>query len=82
MLTNLLVRSLIWFAAILSLLLLGYPVAAIVVHGLDPTLWPNEAMTPGSWFDLWRTLDVSAVTATYWMMLIGRSPAFASVSGR
>lgn len=76
--TSLLARTVIWLAAALSLLLFGYPVAALVVHGLDPTLWPHEVITPGSWFDLWRSLDVGAVTATYWMILIGRSPAFAS----
>jgi type IV secretion system protein VirD4 len=62
----------------IAILLLGYPTAALVVHGLDPTLWPSEAMRPGMWFALWRTGQLDAIVELYWAMLIGRAPAFAS----
>lgn len=65
-------------ALTIAILLLGYPAAALIVHGLDPIFWPSEAMRPGTWFALWRTGQLDAVTELYWATLIGRAPAFAS----
>lgn len=61
----------------LVMVVFGYPVAALIVHGLDPTLWPPEVIAPGAWFDAWRGLHLSSITDAYWRMLLDRSPAFA-----
>lgn len=62
---------------VLAVLLIGYPTAALVVHGLDPTLWPLQVIGPSVWFRLWLSLDLNSVVSAYWMMLLNRSPAFA-----
>lgn len=57
--------------------LLGYPCAAAVQHGLDPTLWPSVVLTPEQW--------VAGLTHSYAVpnfaallaMAGSQSPAFA-----
>lgn len=61
----------------LVMILFGYPIAALTVHGLDPTLWPPEVIAPGAWFDALRSLQLKTVVGSYWSMLLDRSPAFA-----
>ena len=61
----------------LAAVVLGYPVAALVVHGLDPALWPADVVAPSGWFDAWRGLQIGIVVDAYWRMLLNRSPAFA-----
>ena len=60
-----------------AIVLFGYPIAASIVHGLDPTLWPSEVIAPGAWFDALRFLQLGTITQAYWTMLLNRSPAFA-----
>lgn len=69
-----LIRVLLYSFAIV---LFGYPIAASIVHGLDPTLWPSEVIAPGAWFDALRFLQLGTITQAYWTMLLNRSPAFA-----
>lgn len=57
-------------------ILLGYPLAECVAHGLDPLLWPSEVVTPRAWFDAWGGFHLGIVVDTYWRMLLSRSPAF------
>lgn len=47
---------------------LGYPIAAVVTHGFDPTLWPPVAMTPSQWFQ--------SFVATYGMHNAGARPKY------
>ena len=61
---------------ILVMVLFGYPVAALIVHGLDPTLWPPEVIAPSAWFDALRLLQLTTIVGAYWSMLLDRSPAF------
>jgi type IV secretion system protein VirD4 len=65
-----------WILMPIGVLLFGYPIVALVVHGLDPALWPPEVVSPEAWFRLWRTFDLGTVVGLYWQTVIGRSPAF------
>jgi type IV secretion system protein VirD4 len=56
---------------------LGYPMAAAVSHGLDPTLWPPVVMTPGQWFQSAAATFGLHNAAAYVHMASMRSPAFA-----
>src|SRR5665647_2943385 len=65
-----------FFVAIVSILL-GYPVAAAVAHGLNPALWPSVVMTPEQWF--WGFLEFHPLpnVAALYSMTKGQSAAFA-----
>jgi type IV secretion system protein VirD4 len=54
----------------------GYPIVALVTHGLDPMLWPSVVVAPGEWFGYFLSLQIGRLGYAYWQMLIGRSPAF------
>ena len=56
---------------------LGYPIAAAVTHGLDPSLWPPVAMTPGEWFQSFGATYGLYNAGAYVDMISMRSPAFA-----
>src|ERR1017187_1714271 len=56
---------------------LGYPMAAAVSHGLDPTLWPPVVMTPSEWFQSAAATYGLYNAAAYVHMASMRSPAFA-----
>ena len=56
---------------------LGYPIAAVVTHGFDPTLWPPVAMTPGQWFQSFVATYGLHNAGAYVDMASMRSPAFA-----
>jgi type IV secretion system protein VirD4 len=64
--------------AIVITVLIGYPIAALVVHGLDPGLWPPQVIAPNDWFGGLVTLQIGRLVFAYWQMMIGRSPAFGS----
>ena len=68
-----------WLVAlyVLCAVLFGYPLAALVCHGLDPSLWPREVLAPSVWLETWRGLRVDLIVETYWRMLLNRSLAFA-----
>jgi len=61
---------------VLSSVAAGYPIAALVTHGLDPALWPSAVIEPGEWFGYFPSLQIGKLGHAYWQMLIGRSPAF------
>lgn len=54
----------------------AYPVAALIQHGIDHSLWPEETLTPGYWFGRIGSLDFRLAFDAYWTVLIGRSSAF------
>jgi type IV secretion system protein VirD4 len=56
---------------------LGYPIAAVVTHGFDPTLWPPVAMTPSQWFESFLATYGVHNAGAYVDMASMRSPAFA-----
>ena len=59
-------------------LILGYPVAGLVSHGLDPALWPAPVIPPAEWFGYLPSYEFAKIFTAYWQMLIGRSRAFQS----
>lgn len=63
---------------LLACLVLGYPVAAFVVHGLEPALWPAQVTSPSQWFGNLVSLEAYKALVAYADILIGRSPAFTS----
>ena len=62
---------------VFSSLILAYPVAALVSHGLDPALWPDAVTKPAEWFGYFPSFRAGNISDAYWQMLIGRSPTFA-----
>ncbi|APX85905.1 type VI secretion protein [Methylorubrum extorquens] len=67
-----------YFLLVLAMIVLGYPACALLVHGLDPALWPVEVTTPAVWSEILRGLHLGIIADTYWQMLLNRSPAFAN----
>ena len=65
------------FGFIATLVLL-YPVAGLIQHGLDPSLWPAEVMRPGAWFATLLSWQVADALALPYRILIGRAPEFAN----
>jgi type IV secretion system protein VirD4 len=55
-----------------------YPIAGLIQHGLDPTLWPSEVMHPGAWFATLLSWQVADALAMSYRILIGRAPEFAN----
>ncbi len=53
-----------------------YQVAALICHGLVPSLWPQEVLSPGDWFGFIISLQIARAFTLYWEMAVGRSPAF------
>ncbi|WP_158809658.1 type IV secretory system conjugative DNA transfer family protein [Beijerinckia sp. L45] len=66
------------YGCILLVFFLGYPAAALLTHGLDPTLWPTEVVAPGEWFGYLPSVQPGKLFFAYWQMMIGRSQAFAN----
>ncbi len=62
----------------LTVTTVGYPVAALIQHGLDPALWPPEVISPGTWFGMLFSWRVGDALAAPYRMLIGRAPEFAN----
>jgi type IV secretion system protein VirD4 len=70
-------KAVIFVALEIVALLLGYPCAAAVQHGLDPTLWPAAVLTPDQWIAGWvHSYAVPNLTALL-AMVGSQSPAFA-----
>ena len=63
---------------VLAGFILGYPVAALVDHGLDPVFWPAEVISPGAWFGDLGSAQFGTLVYAYWQMLIGHSSAFSN----
>lgn len=66
------------FVVFILTLVLAYPLASLLQHGLDPALWPDSVTRPGTWFNMllsWQAADALAVP---YKMLIGRAPEFAN----
>ncbi|RYC34068.1 type VI secretion protein [Lichenibacterium minor] len=60
-------------------LVLGYPAALAVQHGLHPTAWPPEVLSPAAWFGaFWTHPDPGRIAGAYWDVVTARSPAFAN----
>jgi type IV secretion system protein VirD4 len=55
----------------------GYPIAAAVAHGLDPTLWPPVVLTPEQWMAGLTRLHALPNLAALLSMAQGQSDAFA-----
>jgi type IV secretion system protein VirD4 len=58
-------------------ILLGYPCAAAVQHGLDPTMWPSVVLTPEQWFAGLAHSYAVPNLAAFLAMAASHSPAFA-----
>jgi type IV secretion system protein VirD4 len=56
---------------------IGYPIAAAVAHGLDPTLWPPVVLTPEQWMAGFTRLRALPNLAALLSMAQGQSDAFA-----
>lgn len=58
--------------------LLGYPVAAVVVHGLNSAVWPDVVLRPDAWF--WAIPHSFGLLnlETYLDMVLSSCPAFPS----
>ncbi|WP_286962532.1 hypothetical protein [Methylobacterium sp.] len=64
-------------ALLLATLLFGYPLAALIRHGYDTSLWLDAVPTPGRWFVLlWQSRGQSGLIA-YEAMFGGTAPGFA-----
>ena len=69
--------ALVSFVILVSgVLLLGYPISAVITHGLDPAQWPRVVIPPAEWFGYFSSFEITNLLGVYWQMLIGRSPAF------
>ncbi len=58
-------------------LALDYPLAEYVQHGLDPQFWPDEAITPRTWFHALASLNLALPAKAYAQILMGSSEVFA-----
>jgi type IV secretion system protein VirD4 len=56
--------------------MLGFPIAEVVVHGFDLSLWPVTVRPPGDWFAIMMQSHGLASVAAYHDMLLGRTEAF------
>lgn len=63
---------------IFFILMLDYPVAAFLQHGLDPKFWPTEVISLKAWFGSFALLDWRTPTKAYLQILMGASQAFAN----
>jgi type IV secretion system protein VirD4 len=64
------------FFGFVAMLVLLYPVAGLIQHGLDPSLWPGEVMRPGAWFATLLSWQAADALAMPYRVLIGRAPEF------
>ena len=62
----------------LTSILIAYPVASLIQHGLDSALWPHDVTRPAVWFGTLFSLHIADALADPYLMLIGHSPAFAN----
>lgn len=58
----------------LATVILTYPVAMAIQHGLDPSQWPSDSL---SWSQTLRDFNLIDMVASYLGILAGRSPSFA-----
>ncbi|WP_237480188.1 type IV secretory system conjugative DNA transfer family protein [Lichenibacterium dinghuense] len=59
--------------------LFGLPAALAVQHGLDPSSWPSETLSPSVWFgDFTSFSGLGEVAKAYWAIVTRQSPAFAN----
>ena len=58
-------------------ILLGYPIAAAVAHGLNPATWPMGVLTPAEWITGFLASYAVPNAKAALEMLKGHSPAFA-----
>ena len=70
-------RYIVTSIIVVAAVTLGYPVAAAVSHGFDPTLWPSVVMTPGQWSKSFVETYGLHNAAAYVHMASMSSPAFA-----
>src|ERR1035437_5288434 len=58
-------------------ILLGYPLAAALTHGLNPATWPTGVLTPAEWITGFLAPYVVPNASALLAMVKGHSPAFA-----
>ena len=58
-------------------ILLGYPIAAAVTHGLNPATWPTGVLTPAEWITGFLASNGVPNASVLLAMVKGHSPAFA-----
>jgi type IV secretion system protein VirD4 len=70
-------KAVVFFCIGTFAVLLGYPCAAAVSHGLDPTLWPPVVLTPEQWMAGFIRSHALPNLAALLSMAQGQSDAFA-----
>lgn len=72
-------RHIVVFILIVLTVIVDYPVAASLQHGLDPQFWPKEVVQPHAWFASFGSLSRLATPAdAYWHIMAKSSSAFAN----
>src|SRR5436305_16426 len=67
-------RRLLFCALIVALPAAGYPIAAAVTHGLDPSLWPPSTTQPLASIAAIKDGHIWPTVLIYWDMFNGQSP--------
>ena len=63
----------------LATLVLAFPAAEGIQHGLNPGAWPPEVLSPGAWFGaFWTHPEPVRIAGAYWDIATQRSPAFST----
>ncbi|MDX7951250.1 type IV secretory system conjugative DNA transfer family protein [Lichenihabitans sp. Uapishka_5] len=80
------VRMLLTVVTLVAAVVFGYPIAFVLVHGLNPDGWPRlldldgrqiaQAMPPDAWAQAWHTGRADLIIATYIAMYESVSPIF------
>ncbi|MCB8839364.1 type IV secretory system conjugative DNA transfer family protein [Aurantimonas sp. VKM B-3413] len=71
------VRSALLVVIIIGIPYGGYLLAEAMTHGLNPDFWPESAEKPSQWWGYLMTLDRRSIIGPFYLMAIGRHPAFA-----
>lgn len=74
---NLFWRGCLMAGLALGVLILGYPTAFIVTHGVNASSWPQFLDSPEAWFDALKSLNLSLLFKTYSEMAVAKCDAFA-----
>jgi type IV secretion system protein VirD4 len=69
-------KNILSLIPVVLLLLIGYPLSAAAVHGLNFSTWPSGIDTPPTWYAEICQTYAGNLAQTYWSMLLGRCPAF------